>query len=139
MIRRPPRSTRTNTRFPYTTLFRSVPREPRGGRHAGARAPLRPARDRRARHVRIGPREGRDGRGGRILDRARILSRVQRRLYPDPPHAHRFEHRRLKPAGDRDLAPAVIAIAHHPAPGSPGLREVVEPHLWQPPPTRPHT
>src|SRR3546814_7805862 len=24
MMRRPPRSTRTNTRFPYTTLFRSV-------------------------------------------------------------------------------------------------------------------
>src|SRR3546814_1438317 len=30
MIRRPPRSTRTDTRFPYTTLFRSVPRAPRG-------------------------------------------------------------------------------------------------------------
>src|SRR3546814_3001756 len=29
MIRRPPRSTRTDTRFPYTTLFRSEPtREP---------------------------------------------------------------------------------------------------------------
>src|SRR3546814_16944584 len=26
MIRRPPRSTRTDTRFPYTTLFRSLPR-----------------------------------------------------------------------------------------------------------------
>src|SRR3546814_2860061 len=26
MIRRPPRSTRTDTLFPYTTLFRSVPR-----------------------------------------------------------------------------------------------------------------
>src|SRR3546814_5472297 len=26
MIRRPPRSTRTDTRFPYTTLFRSVDR-----------------------------------------------------------------------------------------------------------------
>src|SRR3546814_16712162 len=26
MIRRPPRSTRTDTRFPYTTLFRSVVR-----------------------------------------------------------------------------------------------------------------
>src|SRR3546814_14765221 len=26
MIRRPPRSTRTDTRFPYTTLFRSPPR-----------------------------------------------------------------------------------------------------------------
>src|SRR3546814_8777420 len=25
MIRRPPRSTRTDTRFPYTTLFRSMP------------------------------------------------------------------------------------------------------------------
>src|SRR3546814_20512176 len=25
MIRRPPRSTRTDTRFPYTTLFRSKP------------------------------------------------------------------------------------------------------------------
>src|SRR3546814_13135311 len=25
MIRRPPRSTRTATRFPYTTLFRSLP------------------------------------------------------------------------------------------------------------------
>src|SRR3546814_20716104 len=26
MIRRPPRSTRTDPRFPYTTLFRSLPR-----------------------------------------------------------------------------------------------------------------
>src|SRR3546814_20496704 len=29
MIRRPPRSTRTDTLFPYTTLFRSVERQPR--------------------------------------------------------------------------------------------------------------
>src|SRR3546814_3712777 len=29
MIRRPPRSTRTDTLFPYTTLFRSPPRQPR--------------------------------------------------------------------------------------------------------------
>src|SRR3546814_6235047 len=28
MIRRPPRSTRTDTLFPYTTLFRSGPRRP---------------------------------------------------------------------------------------------------------------
>src|SRR3546814_1709589 len=33
MIRRPPRSTRTDTLFPYTTLFRSI-RFPRTGRHA---------------------------------------------------------------------------------------------------------
>src|SRR3546814_4626112 len=39
MIRRPPRSTRTDTLFPYTTLFRSAPEG--GGRrprHAGAAA-----------------------------------------------------------------------------------------------------
>src|SRR3546814_1943309 len=29
MIRRPPRSTRTDTLFPYTTLFRSAPTAPR--------------------------------------------------------------------------------------------------------------
>src|SRR3546814_6265241 len=38
MIRRPPRSTRTDTLFPYTTLFRSSghfahPRLPAGGRY----------------------------------------------------------------------------------------------------------
>src|SRR3546814_9126128 len=32
MIRRPPRSTRTDTLFPYTTLFRSRPRTNRGDR-----------------------------------------------------------------------------------------------------------
>src|SRR3546814_5339602 len=35
MIRRPPRSTRTDTLFPYTTLFRSPPRRAPG---AGSRA-----------------------------------------------------------------------------------------------------
>src|SRR3546814_7235590 len=39
MIRRPPRSTRTDTLFPYTTLFRS--RGPRGG---GRRRPGRSVR-----------------------------------------------------------------------------------------------
>src|SRR3546814_10464158 len=36
MIRRPPRSTRTDTLFPYTTLFRSrrTSRHPQGGRRA---------------------------------------------------------------------------------------------------------
>src|SRR3546814_14195516 len=32
MIRRPPRSTRTDTLFPYPTLFRSIARDPRWGR-----------------------------------------------------------------------------------------------------------
>src|SRR3546814_5689361 len=41
MIRRPPRSTRTDTLFPYTTLFRSPRRR---------RAPTRRARSRGASH-----------------------------------------------------------------------------------------
>src|SRR3546814_16667828 len=39
MIRRPPRSTRTDTLFPYTTLFRSQPVETPFV--AGCRAPMR--------------------------------------------------------------------------------------------------
>src|SRR3546814_13794412 len=41
MIRRPPRSTRTDTLFPYTTLFRSTTNEDqhRGGLHARRGAP----------------------------------------------------------------------------------------------------
>src|SRR3546814_7172045 len=35
MIRRPPRSTRTDTLFPYTTLFRSDQRDAVAGLHAG--------------------------------------------------------------------------------------------------------
>src|SRR3546814_10925959 len=45
MIRRPPRSTRTDTLFPYTTLFRSPRRLP--DRHAGGG--LRECRPRRRR------------------------------------------------------------------------------------------
>src|SRR3546814_2830317 len=39
MIRRPPRSTRTDTLFPYTTLFRSVPNGA-GALHQGSGAVL---------------------------------------------------------------------------------------------------
>src|SRR3546814_2318537 len=43
MIRRPPRSTRTDTLFPYTTLFRSLQSrlEPRAHRKRGAEFGLR--------------------------------------------------------------------------------------------------
>src|SRR3546814_3608861 len=41
MIRRPPRSTRTNTLFPYTTLFRSPKRSP--GSRANSPPPTTPA------------------------------------------------------------------------------------------------
>src|SRR3546814_7929073 len=41
MIRRPPRSTRTDTLFPYTTLFRSEPASGRAGPPAGTRSAWR--------------------------------------------------------------------------------------------------
>src|SRR3546814_1559946 len=40
MIRRPPRSTRTDTLFPYTTLFRSLPRQGGVAVADGARSQL---------------------------------------------------------------------------------------------------
>src|SRR3546814_2876233 len=41
MIRRPPRSTRTDTLFPYTTLFRSIPSDDPGPRADPRLDPLR--------------------------------------------------------------------------------------------------
>src|SRR3546814_12153158 len=56
MIRRPPRSTRTDTLFPYTTLFRSVPVHPPGGApsprgSAAAVALFQAVAERRLRHL----------------------------------------------------------------------------------------
>src|SRR3546814_14909923 len=55
MIRRPPRSTRTDTLFPYTTLFRSHPRGPARAHGNRPRKLLgRGPRNRRHRHQRPG-------------------------------------------------------------------------------------
>src|SRR3546814_14591748 len=77
MIRRPPRSTRTDTLFPYTTLFRSA-RAYRAGRRGRQRPVAHRRDDQRARTPRDGGRarnrrplcrglscdqEGRDRRG----------------------------------------------------------------------------
>src|SRR3546814_16339289 len=43
MIRRPPRSTRTDTLFPYTTLFRSRPPEQRPDRQVAEEKEQQPA------------------------------------------------------------------------------------------------
>src|SRR3546814_2339075 len=60
MIRRPPRSTRTYTLFPYTTLFRSR-------RHRGLRVPRRRAQGVAAEEI----RPARTGAGGCVVDRLR--------------------------------------------------------------------
>src|SRR3546814_3550186 len=57
MIRRPPRSTRTDTLFPYTTLFRSVQRDGRGAGHPGCGRARRQSR----RQPAPLPRRGDDG------------------------------------------------------------------------------
>src|SRR3546814_4914433 len=65
MIRRPPGSTRTDTLFPYTTLFRSDARHLRRHREqAGTASPLRPEPNRIERN---------DGSGERRARRAREL------------------------------------------------------------------
>src|SRR3546814_13080514 len=87
MIRRPPRSTRTDTLFPYTTLFRSYPRDPARDESDPAlqgRTALRRA-VRRARRVRLSlyrpdarvrrPQTQRAPPGGRVV-RARLKEGV---------------------------------------------------------------
>src|SRR3546814_16932591 len=77
MIRRPPRSTRTDTLFPYTTLFRSRGDQP-GRRHGDA--PERPRGDLRAL---AGGEEGREALCGEarvfLGSRERIDSRRKER------------------------------------------------------------
>src|SRR3546814_10173343 len=72
MIRRPPRSTRTDTLFPYTTLFRSLPQRQQGDDdRARGRGRLRGARraaggDRRQRALHLGqPRRVQEDRARR--------------------------------------------------------------------------
>src|SRR3546814_11173502 len=86
MIRRPPRSTRTDTLFPYTTLFRSADGRPH---HSGDRAPPghraqgRPDRGhgrrphRRPGHPRRADRAGRPVRGAGTAAIPRLSRRRQ--------------------------------------------------------------
>src|SRR3546814_1060925 len=71
MIRRPPRSTRTDTLFPYTTLFRSQDRQLRRGRReqGEVRAGLRRRGDRPLEHGSV-----RGDRAQRLRQRARLPS-----------------------------------------------------------------
>src|SRR3546814_15541315 len=96
MIRRPPRSTRTDTLFPYTTLFRSdgggarnPPRAPQRSRSRprsrAEHAPLRSAR------APVGlfdpPRRRHQGRSGAYepaTAQQRRHTRIDRRIYPQP-------------------------------------------------------
>src|SRR3546814_10716810 len=67
MIRRPPRSTRTDTLFPYTTLFRSAGRDPT----QPDRQDQRPVRGGRPAHRCAKAHAPDAGAGGEVLRRPR--------------------------------------------------------------------
>src|SRR3546814_12009121 len=73
MIRRPPRSTLTDTLFPYTTLFRSLVHRRRRPQPAGALGGADPRR----------PRQGPAGRA--LPHRARLARRRRRDQAPQEP------------------------------------------------------
>src|SRR3546814_9861813 len=89
MIRRPPRSTRTDTLFPYTTLFRSVRvvgAGADGGRPDRRPAAGRPGRAERARPARRGPPDprpvpGRTRAAGRSEEHTSELQSLMRISY----------------------------------------------------------
>src|SRR3546814_5329061 len=98
MIRRPPRSTRTDTLFPYTTLFRSTGQRGRLGRRDGG---LRRGLNRRERRI---PRAaGRRGGTARRLDPG--FRRPRRR---DLPHLLRRISTSGEVGGGRAACPAAV-------------------------------
>src|SRR3546814_3231925 len=75
MIRRPPRSTRTDTLFPYTTLFRSVPRGSGWSFDRGSGMRVRPRRVTvKARVVKLAGKAGAVGTHLRYLERDGVRS-----------------------------------------------------------------
>src|SRR3546814_9391117 len=80
MIRRPPRSTRTDTLFPYTTLFRSVAYEDR--QHDAGAEPGNHHRRQRAQVLRLGAagypshRRGEKGRSEEHTSELQSLMRI---------------------------------------------------------------
>src|SRR3546814_13238277 len=80
MIRRPPRSTRTDTLFPYTTLFRSQ-EHPRIRPGPAARRTRRTAPARRAHAPAHARRDGRPAPAARPGQRAAALGRIRPRAF----------------------------------------------------------
>src|SRR3546814_7637739 len=99
MIRRPPRSTRTDTLFPYTTLFRSRHADPRAGSRRQAVLPAdRPHPD-AEKHIARPQAPGREEDRAGIEDAVRLAMRGA-----DPPRAGRLSRTGAK-SGARVGAP----------------------------------
>src|SRR3546814_6150992 len=87
MLRRPPRSTRTDTLFPYTTLFRSPRRRPffraERTRSRNCAAIRRRSRDRRAGKGKKARRDGVKKREGRSEEHTSEIQSLVRISYAD--------------------------------------------------------
>src|SRR3546814_15947690 len=99
MIRRPPRSTRTDTLFPYTTLFRSAALVGRGAEEIPFGAEREGAEIVRQRHA-VRPRRAARGLGERLRQVAAAhpepaavgpFDRVEQGLAPERPIARHIE------------------------------------------------
>src|SRR3546814_16879598 len=132
MIRRPPRSTRTDTLFPYTTLFRSprlsralsLPSRPRE-RLRGPCHRLRGAGRLSPPHQRSGAGDRRELPPLRARLRADRLSRIGRGgEHAAARRAHQGRHPRV---ADHRRRPPERHLGHPPTP----------PHLHRPPPSLP--
>src|SRR3546814_15633828 len=111
MIRRPPRSTRTDTLFPYTTLFRSAASEPKGDAdQQNENGNLDKRTDHRGKGDRRGETESGDGDGDRELEiiacrgegdrrRARIIG------FDELPHPETDDELDDEIDGERDSNP----------------------------------
>src|SRR3546814_14301092 len=85
MIRRPPRSTRTDTLFPYTTRFRSCPGRTRGHR------------------LRLQGEVARTGReGDKAVPPARVLQEQHDRAFLSERSGPRLVHVRVRQPGAQD-------------------------------------
>src|SRR3546814_5795347 len=123
MIRRPPRSTRTDTLFPYTTLFRSA-------------APLSRGKASRRRHGEHGRgrlcRHGRAEPGHLVRDR---ISRARRRGREGPARRRSEEHTSELQSLMR-ISYAVFCLKKK----KPHISHSYHPHPHRPPPPTPtHT
>src|SRR3546814_5127756 len=100
MIRRPPRSTRTDTLFPYTTLFRSaLRRSPDLDQFAAARHVQPVERPHRALRLAVGGAEG----GEVVMTDQRLCRRVHGlvvEVLRHPPGALRLQRQRRRPVDD---------------------------------------
>src|SRR3546814_5656306 len=122
MIRRPPRSTRTDTLFPYTTLFRSRGAHARGPRlqhrRPGAVPALRLRAGRRAEELLLRRERGcPDHVGDRHRHRRVPRPAPHHRAvaaHPPPPHGAVTNHTRTHSPVPTE--PAIQTSSHHPPP-----------------------